>query len=353
MLLYALLSLQVYKRIKSPRTFAAMYTPDQEKEFHKSAKSLINNAANDKSLIEPLRTVINWADWKYYVQSEPGLADQEYDTLFKKLVHLEEAFPEEANDDSPTQRVAKGLSEKFPTVSHLVPMLSLDNTYNAEDLNDWDRKVREGAAGGAIQYCVEPKYDGASLSLVYDNGRMTRGATRGDGVMGEDVTINVRQIKSIPLSAAFDRAHVGQIEIRGEVVIHKETFAAYNAQRTAEGLSPLANPRNAASGTLRILDPREVSKRKLSAILYNISYVHVDDGAPRPEQLNTHYDSLQWLYQLGFPTPVKEMKLFDNIEAVIAHCAEFEQRRDDLPFEVDGLVIKVNSLELQDKLGMT
>lgn len=330
-----------------------MYTPEQEKEFYNSAKSLLGNPAAERSLIGALRQVINWADWKYYVQSEPALADQEYDALFKKLVHLEESFPEEISEDSPTQRVARGLSEKFPSVNHLVPMLSLENTYNAEDLYDWDRKVREGAAGEKIEYCVEPKYDGASISLVYENGKMIRGATRGDGVMGEEITANVRQIKSIPLSAAFGKANVEQIEIRGEVVIHKDTFAAFNAQRAAEGLSPLANPRNAASGTLRILDPREVSKRRLSAVLYNISYVHVEEDGPRPPQLDTHYDSLQWLYQLGFPTPAKELKLFSNIEDVIAHCDEFEKHRDDLPFEIDGLVIKVNSLDLQDKLGMT
>lgn len=330
-----------------------MYTSEQEQDFYKQAKALLSHAAENTETIEQLRTVINWADWKYYVQSEPVLADEEYDKLFKKLVQLEEQFPEAASADSPTQRVARGLSERFPTVSHLVPMLSLDNTYNAEDLRDWDKRVRDGAGDQPIEYCVEPKYDGASISLIYEQDRMTRGATRGDGVMGEEITNNVRQIKSIPLSAALTRDGVDQIEIRGEVVIHKDTFAAYNAQRAAEGLSPLANPRNAASGTLRILDPQEVSKRRLSAILYNISYVHTEGNKPRPEVLDTHYGSLQWLYSLGFPTPVKEMKLFTHIDDVIEHCAAFELRRDELPFEIDGLVIKVNSLELQDMLGMT
>jgi DNA ligase (NAD+) len=330
-----------------------MYSPEQEKDFYIKSRALLANQAQERTLITDIRQVINWADWKYYVQSEPALADQEYDALFKKLVQLEEAFPEEASADSPTQRVARGLSEKFPAVSHLVPMLSLDNTYNADDLYDWDRKVRDGAAGEKIEYCVEPKYDGASISLIYEEGRMTRGATRGDGVMGEEITNNVRQIKSIPLTAAFATEHIEQIEIRGEVVIHKDTFAAFNAQRAAEGLSPLANPRNAASGTLRMLDPREVSRRRLSAILYNISYVNTAPGAQRPAVLDTHYDSLQWLYQLGFPTPAKELRLFTDIEDVIKYCSEFEQRRDDLPFEIDGLVIKVNSLDLQEKLGMT
>jgi DNA ligase (NAD+) len=229
-------------------------------------------------------------------------------------------------------------------------MLSLDNTYDADDLRAWDKKVRAGAEGTAIQYCVEPKYDGASISLIYEGDKLVRGATRGDGVMGEEITANIRQIRSIPLSAAFSKDGVRQVEIRGEVVIHKEVFAAYNAQRIADGLPPLANPRNAASGTLRILDPAEVSKRKLTAILYHISDVEATDT---PKALTNHHDSLQWLYSLGFPTPAKDLRLFTNIDEVIDYCAAFAERRDDFPFEVDGIVIKVNDFALQEKLGMT
>ena len=330
-----------------------MYTKGQEQEFAQDAKTFLQQKQPNIAGINRLREIINYADWKYYVQSESPLADAAYDTLFRQLKDLEEAFPEQVSEDSPTQRVAKGLSERFPSVSHLVPMLSLDNTYNADDLNDWDRKVREGAGDTQVEYCVEPKYDGASISLIYENGQLVRGATRGDGVMGEEITANVRQIKSIPLTAPLKKEGIEQIEIRGEVVIHKEVFEKFNAQRAAEGLPPLANPRNAASGTLRMLDPNEVSKRRLTAILYNISYVHTAAGKARPAVLNTHYDSLQWLYGLGFPTPAKELRLFTAIEDVIAHCIAFEQRRDDLPYEIDGLVIKVNNLDLQDKLGMT
>jgi DNA ligase (NAD+) len=297
--------------------------------------------------------VINYADWKYYVQSEPVFADVEYDDLFKKLKHFEEQYPEHVTADSPTQRVAYGLSERFPAVSHLVPMLSLDNTYNAEDLTDWDKRCRELTGTDEVEYCVEPKYDGASVSLIYDHGKLSRGATRGDGVMGEEVTTNIRQIKAIPLSAPMAKYGVTQVEIRGEIVIHKKVFEEYNRQRIAEGLSPLANPRNAASGTLRILDPSEVRKRGLNAILYSISDYTLAPGAERPKELSTHYDSLQWLYQMGFPAPAKEMKVFKHIDDVIAFCSEFEARRDDLPFEVDGLVIKVNDFAMQDKMGMT
>lgn len=331
-----------------------MYTTQDEQRLYTQAKALLNaDGSNVEETIAQLREVLNYADWKYYIQSEPVLADFEYDTLFKKLQHIEEQYPEHVTGDSPTQRVAKGLSEKFPSVSHLVPMLSLDNTYNADDLSDWDRRCKELAGTDEIEYCAEPKYDGASISLIYENGQLVRGATRGDGVMGEEVTINIKQIRSIPLSASFTKDNVNQIEIRGEVVINKDVFAAYNTQRIAEGLSPLANPRNAASGTLRILDPKEVGKRKLSAILYHISYYTQTGVAAVPQSLHTHYDSLNWLYQLGFPTPVKEMKRFKSIDEVIAFCEDFETRRDDLPYEVDGLVIKVNSFAMQDKMGMT
>ncbi|RYE24227.1 MAG: NAD-dependent DNA ligase LigA [Sphingobacteriales bacterium] len=329
-----------------------MYSQQDEQRLFNDAKTFLKEELTDKH-IEPLRDVINYADWKYYVQSEPVLADEEYDKLYKKLIALEEQFPKQVTADSPTQRVAIGLSERFPAVSHLVPMLSLDNTYNAEDLRDWDKRCHDFIGEGAIEYCVEPKYDGASVSLVYEDGKLVRGATRGDGVMGEEITINIKQIRAIPLSTAFMKSGISQIEIRGEVVIHKEAFAQYNAQRVADGLSPLANPRNAASGTLRILDPKEVSKRKLSAVLYHISDYTLEQGRDLPEGLHSHFGSLEWLYQLGFPTPVKEMKRFKHIDEVIAFCEEFEQRRDDLPFEVDGLVIKVNNFDQQDQMGMT
>ena len=341
-----------------------MYTPEQEQDLYKQGKKLLEIKDENAEVIGQLRDVINYADWKYYVQSEPVFSDFEYDQLFKNLKELEDKFPEQITGDSPTQRVSttttttttaypQRVSERFPLVAHLVPMLSLDNTYNADDLRDWDKRCKEFAGTGQIEYCAEPKYDGASISLVYEDGRLVRGATRGDGVMGEEITTNIRQIKSIPLSAAFGRNGVQQIEIRGEVVIHKEVFAAFNEQRTKEGLSPLANPRNAASGTLRILDPEEVRKRKLSAILYSISHFTLEKGNEIPSQLHSHFDSLKWLYQLGFPTPVKEMKRFKNIDEVIEFCIEFETRRDELPYEVDGLVIKVNQVDMQEKMGMT
>ena len=329
------------------------YTTEEEARLYTLAKSLLNSsfAGSTAEKMESLAQVLRHADWRYYVQSEAQLADVEYDGLFKSLIALEEANPELRAPSSPTQRVAQALSERFPPVAHLVPMLSLDNTYNAEDLTDFDRRVQAGAAGEKVEYCVEPKYDGASVSLVYENGVLTRGATRGDGVMGEDITANTRQIRTLPLSAPL--AGIATLEIRGEVVIHKGDFAAYNRRREEAGLSTMANPRNAASGTLRMLDPAEVRDRKLTAILYHVSEATPAAGEDLPSAFETHYDTLQWLYQHGFPTPAQELQVFSKIEDVIAWLEDFETRRDSLPFEIDGAVIKVNNIALQEKLGMT
>lgn len=330
-----------------------MYTQQDQQRLYQQARQLLQHPEQDPaSRIQQLSEVIFFADWRYYVESDPVLADAEYDHLFALLKETEAANPGLQSADSPTQRVAYGISERLPTVAHLVPMLSLDNTYNADDLREWGKRCAGLLKEEQIGFCVEPKYDGASISLIYENGKLVRAATRGDGVQGEEITANMKQIRSVPLRAALDREQVQQIEIRGEVVIHKEVFAELNRQRTAEGLSPLANPRNAASGTLRILDSREVGKRKLSAILYNVSDYTLS-GTPGPAALNTHYGTLQWLYQLGFPTPVKQMKVFRDIEEVVAYCAEFEQYRDELPYEVDGLVIKVNDIAQQERMGMT
>jgi len=204
-----------------------------------------------------------------------------------------------------------------------------------------------------MEYCVEPKFDGASISLVYENDLFTRGATRGDGVEGEDITTNLKQIKSVPLSADFSALGIRQIEIRGEVLMNKMNFKKYNEQLAEQNLPPLANPRNAASGTLRIKDTREVNKRKLEAFLYHISYTLLLEDKEMPDKLHTHSGSLEALWELGFRSPVKEKKVFKGIQAVIDYCLDFEKGRDELPYEIDGMVIKVNDLKLQDKLGMT
>ncbi len=204
-----------------------------------------------------------------------------------------------------------------------------------------------------IEYCVEPKFDGGSISVIYENDLLTRGATRGDGVEGDEVTTNIKQIRSIPLSAKFSDYGLQQVEIRGEVLINKNNFAKYNEQLIEQGLAPLANPRNAAAGTLRIKDSAEAAKRNLEAFVYHVSYYSLLKGKKVPPELTTHSGSLSMLWELGFRSPQKEKKVFKGIEGVIKYCNDFEIKRDDLPYEIDGMVIKVNDFALQDKLGMT
>lgn len=300
-----------------------------------------------------LRSVLRFHDYRYYILNDPLIADFEYDQLYKALEKIESDDPALITPDSPTQRVSKGLTKEFPTVQHLVPMLSLSNSYDNDDLVDFDRRARDLTGRKEIEYSVEPKFDGGSISLVYENDLLVRGATRGDGVEGEEVTTNIRQIRSIPLSAAFSDYGIQVAEIRGEVLIHKNAFAKYNQQLIDQGLAPLANPRNAAAGTLRIKDPKEVARRNLEAFVYHLSYFTLLKGKKIPDELLTHAGSLKLLWELGFRSPEKEKKVFRGIQKVIDYCNAFEVTRDDLPYEIDGMVIKVNDVALQDQMGMT
>ena len=333
-----------------------MYSKEETQQLQKKAIALmkqIDSAAFKVSEIETLRDVLRFHEYRYYILNDPLVSDFEYDKLFKTLEKAEEDNPKLITSDSPTQRVAKGLTKDFPTVQHLVPMLSLDNSYDADDLVDFDRKVRDLTGLKEIEYCVEPKFDGGSISLIYEDDIMVRGATRGDGVEGDNITTNIKQIRSIPLSARFSAFGIQQIEIRGEVLISKKNFAKYNEQIVEQGLAPLANPRNAASGTLRIKDPKEVSKRNLEAFVYNISDFTLSPKKSLPRQLKTHAGSLEMLWDLGFRSPQKEKKVLHGIDNVIKYCTDYEVTRDELPYEIDGMVIKVNEVELQEKMGMT
>lgn len=347
-----------------------MYSPERTKQLQESTKGFLKKTdALPAEEVELLRDVLRFHEYRYYILDEPLVADVEYDRLFKALEKIETEHPELVSPTSPTQRVAKGLTKDFPTVTHLVPMLSLQNSYDADDLNDWDRKCREASGLPAVQYCVEPKYDGASISVIYENDVLVRAATRGNGVQGDEITTNIRQIRSVPLSARFSDYGIAQIEIRGEVLMNKNSFTKYNEQLAAQNLAPFANPRNAASGSLRIKDPQEVKRRNLEAFFYHVSYYTTAgglrmsvDGNTRPENfvpaqvhpaLASHAGTLQMLWDLGFRSPMKERRVFDSIEGVIAHCPVAEAGRDDMLYEVDGMVIKVNDIQLQEKLGMT
>jgi DNA ligase (NAD+) len=333
-----------------------MYSPDQTKSLQQLTESLLKK--DDKHSftnedIDGLRRALRFHEHRYYILNDPLIADQEYDKLFKALEKIEQAHPDLVTADSPTQRVSKGLTKDFPPAPHLVPMLSLENSYNEDDLRDWDRRVRDLARSENIEYCIEPKFDGASISLIYENDMLQRGATRGNGVAGDDITTNIKQIRSVPLSAKFSDYGIQQIEIRGEVLINKDNFKKFNEQLTSQNLPPLANPRNAAAGTLRIKDPKEVGRRNLEAFLYHVSYYITTPANKLDASLHTHSGNLDMLWNLGFRSPMKEKRVLKGIEAVIAYCHEFEALRDDLPYEIDGMVIKVNDIDMQDKLGMT
>ncbi len=320
------------------------------KNYHISAENPPPKITKSEAakIIDILRGLINYHDYRYYVLNEPVISDAEYDTLYKFLKSIEDTYPDLITPDSPTQRVSYDISSTFPQVRHLAPMLSLDNTYNEEDLLDFDRRVKELSGRANIEYCVEPKYDGAGISLLYENDFFTRGATRGDGEVGEDVTKNLKTIKTIPLKANFSQHGIRLLELRGEVIINKEDFKKINEERTSENLPPYANPRNLAAGSIRLQDPQEVTKRPLIALVYQVTYIEPLEKAPQ-----THYESIKMLYELGFKTPFKDMKLCKNIEEVIGYCKTFEQKRDTLPFEIDGMVIKINDLSLYDELGFT
>ncbi len=333
-----------------------MYSKEQTKELQRLTAELIKKQSPysiKEQDAEQLRDILRFHEYRYYILNDPLISDYEYDELFKTLEKIEKENPALITPDSPTQRVAKGLTKDFPTVQHLVPMLSLNNSYNAEDLIDFDRKARELTGLDKIEYCVEPKFDGGSISLIYENDLLTRGATRGDGVEGDEVTTNMKQIRSLPLSAKFSDYGLQQVEIRGEVLINKSNFKKYNEQLIEQGEDPKANPRNAAAGTLRIKDSSEVAKRNLEAFVYHVSYFSLVKGKKIPGELTTHSGSLQLLWDLGFRSPEKEKKLFKGIDPVIKYCRDFETERDNLPYEIDGMVIKVNEIALQDKMGMT
>ncbi len=330
-----------------------MFHPEDIKRLQEQSKSLLKHADDEQFLlneVEGLRDCIRFHEHRYYVMNDPLIADVEFDQLYKLLEKIESAHPTLIKPDSPTQRVGAGFTKQFQTAQHLVPMLSLENSYNAEDLLEWDRKARELSGLNELQYCIEPKFDGASISLVYENDQFARGATRGDGVAGEDITLNLKQIKSIPLSAAFSKYGIQQVEIRGEVLMNKKNFQQFNEGLIEQNLPPLANPRNAASGSLRIKDASIVAKRNLEAFIYHLAYVHTEG---KSKEIPSHSKSLEMLWDLGFRSPVHEMQVLKGIHAVVDFCKTFEEKRDELPYEIDGLVIKVNEFSLQDKLGMT
>jgi DNA ligase (NAD+) len=295
--------------------------------------------------IHQLREDIRRHEELYYVHAAPEISDAEFDALMRELQTLEAAHPELITADSPTQRVGGRPVEGFPTVEHLTPMLSLDNAYTEEELRAFDDRVRRGlGTGDPVRYVAELKIDGLSIALTYEDGRLVRGATRGDGVRGEDVTQNVRTVRAVPLR--LQHGPSGRLEIRGEVYLSKRAFERINQEQLAAGEEPYANPRNTAAGTMRNLDPSLVARRGLLAWTYQVVR---PAGAPGEA---THAEMLEDLTRWGAPVE-PHWRRCDGIDEVMAFCNEWRDKRATLSFETDGVVVKLNDLALRERLGYT
>ena len=317
-----------------------------------------------ESFCEDLKKVINFHDQQYYVKSSSIISDFDYDRLFKKLKEIEEENSNLLTADSPTQRVAKGLNKEFPTVQHLVPMLSLENTYNLIDLENFSTQVKKGLPEHSkIEYIVEQKFDGSSIALVYENNLLVRAATRGNGQEGDEITANAKAIKSIPLKANFLEFGISKIEVRGEVLLELAILEKINKERSKQNeqlriegkkeLELYKNARNTAAGSLRLKDSAEVAARKLNAVIYQIGYAADKHGKDITDIFKTHEKNLEILSQLGFKTPFQEKGIFTSIYEVENFCKQWEVKRDSYPFDIDGMVIKVNNLQQQQSLGKT
>jgi len=298
---------------------------------------------------EQLREKIRYHEYRYYVLDDPEISDAAFDRLMEKLKQIETEYPELKTPDSPTVRVGGAPREGFQTVRHARPMLSLDNAFSFDALRDFDRRVREGSGREKIEYIAEHKFDGLSISLQYEDGLLVRGVTRGDGTTGEDVTPNVKTIRSVPLRADREILKKAKLkpdfEVRGEIMMTRKSFEALNRAQEETGGKIFANPRNAAAGAVRVLDPTITAQRRLEFFAY---YLLHDGRVAFPK----HSESLEVLMQLRFRAS-DDWKLCDGIEEVINYCEAWDTKREKLPYEIDGVVIKVNATAIQDELGFT
>jgi len=301
-----------------------------------------------KEEIEKLREEIREHDYRYYVLNEPTISDYEYDQLMQKLILLERQHPELVTPDSPTQRVSGEPTKEFPTVVHEVPMLSLGNTYTQNELYEFEKRLQNFLPGEKFEYVTELKFDGIAVSLIYRDGLLVRGATRGDGERGDDITNNLKTIRSIPLRLFVKENLPANVEVRGEVFMTKDGFRKLNAQQEKLGERTFANPRNATAGTLKQQDPRVVAKRPLEFS----AYYFLVEGGNESIGISTHFDSLHIMRDLGLPVS-RHIALCKSMWEVIDFCNLWEEKREELPYEIDGVVLKVNSLRQQRLLGAT
>jgi len=292
-----------------------------------------------------LREQLEKHNYHYYVLDNPVISDAEYDRLFRRLLELEKAHPEFASPDSPTQKVGAPPVEKFTTVHHNIPMLSLNNATNQEEMKEFEERIRRFLKSSQpIQYVVEPKIDGVAVELVYENGHFTVGSTRGDGINGEDISLNLKTIRSIPLNLRKSRKNIPRrLELRGEVFLSHQAFQKLNREREEEGQPVFANPRNSAAGSLKQLDSTATAKRPLDIFCHGV-------GEVAGTSFTSHMDFLKTLKEWGLK-PVPFVRLCRSLEEIFTYFREMESQREDLPYEIDGLVIKVDSLDLQRRLG--
>jgi DNA ligase (NAD+) len=298
--------------------------------------------AKVKETIEKLRAQINYHNYRYYVLDSPEISDAEYDALMRELKKLEEKYPQFLTPDSPTQRVGAAPVEAFGVVEHPFPLLSLGNVFDKEELLAWYTRTSKLAGGRQFDFAGEHKIDGLAVALTYVDGQLTTGATRGDGLRGENITQNLRTVRSIPLSVP--REAPPRFEVRGEVFLPKAGFHRLNEERAAEGQPLFANPRNAAAGSVRQLDPRITAKRPLDIYIYALGYA---EGRPTPP---THWETMEYLQSLGFKVNPNN-RLLGTIDQVEEYYHTWVERRESLPYEADGIVVKVNQLDVQEQLG--
>ena len=292
-----------------------------------------------KKRIEELTKILNQANYEYYNLDNPSITDQEYDKYLRELINLEEKYPDYADPNSPTKRVGGEAIDKFNKVSHAIPMISLSNVFNEEEIRDFDKRIRN--AGFKPEYVCELKIDGLSVSLHYEHGKLKFAATRGDGVVGEDITHNVKTIKTVPLDLGKDI----DIEVRGEIYMNKATLEKLNREREAKGEVKLQNVRNAAAGSIRQLDPKVAAKRHLDTWIYHLPN-------PLDYGITTHFEALNYMKELGFKVNPAS-KLVGDINGILAYIREYTEKRNTLPYEIDGIVIKVNDIRMQQELGST
>ena len=285
-----------------------------------------------KRRIDELRELLNKYNYEYYIKDNPTVSDQEFDALLHELIRLENENPEYKSDDSPTVRVGTVVLDKFEKVNHDIPMMSLSNAFNEDDLYAFDERIKK--AVGSVAYNVELKIDGLAGSLKYENGSLVLGATRGNGVIGENITSNLRTIKSIPLSIDYDK----NLEVRGEVFMSTKSFDKANAERKSNNQEEFKNPRNAAAGSVRQLDSKIAASRNLDMFIYSVI-------SPDNHNLKTHIDSLNFASKLGFKINPLSKKC-KSIEEVIEYINEYTEKRNNLKYDIDGIVIKVDDLSL-------